>query len=533
MTDLAQKTLDVLSLMTLEDGSRWGQTAAPYQWRHARAILDPDGEVRQFWIELPRGARKTTDLAGLMLAILYVQAPAMARLYVGASDEEQAAELIDAANGLIARTPELEGIFQAGELEITCKLSGASLRALAADASAMGKRAWLIVLDEVCNWPDTRKGKRFWGVLMSGNRKLADCRTVVISNSGDPQHWSFKRRETARTSRHWQFFTLPGPLPWLSAADLEILRENAEVESEFERLHLNKWVTSEDRLASRADLEACTTLAGPQPPRRGVQYVATLDIGIVNDRSVLTIMHREDTPDGRHVVLDRIARWQGTRTAPVDLAEVRDTLLTLTMEYYGAEVVLDPHQAVLIAQESRARGVRVHEFQFTATSVGRLALSLHQAIRNHRVALPDDETLIDELASVRLRKNTLGVYRLDHDSGQHDDQAVALALGTHYLLDGDSGAEAWIAWARQKALEAGALIVNPDTGRPEQLAAIEPPPPRRLAAVRSSEPEPAQEPALEGVVVDAATARKRARDEQFRNSPDGIMMRAFSSSGRR
>ena len=525
MTDLAQKTLDVLSLMVLEDGKRWGQTAAPYQWRHARAILDPDGEVRQFWIELPRGARKTTDLAGLMLAILYVQAPRMSRLYVGASDEDQAAELIYAAHGLIARTPELEGVFAAGELEITCKHSGASLRALAADASAMGKRAWLIVLDEVCNWPDTRKGRRFWGVLMSGNRKLADCRTVVISNSGDPQHWSYKRRETARTSKHWRFFTLPGPLPWLTPADLEILRENAEVESEFERLHLNKWVTSEDRLASRADLAACTTLPGPLPPQRGRgRYVVSLDIGIVNDRTVMSVMHMEETAAGRHVVLDRIIRWQGSRAAPVDLGDVRDTLLELTMDYYSADVVLDPHQAVLIAQEARAKGVIVHEFQFTATSVGRLALSLHQAIRNHRVALPDDETLIDELASVRLRKNSLGVYRLDHDSGQHDDQAVALALGTHYLLGGDTSAEMWIAWARRKALEAGAVIEDPDTGELTQPAAIEPP-----RGPQRSEPTltPAPDDPLEGVVVDAATARKRARDEQFRNSPDGIMMRAM------
>ena len=59
--------------------------------------------------------------------------------------------------------------------------------------------------------------------------------------------------------------------------------------------------------------------------------------------------------------------------------------------------MLDPHQAVLIAQEARARGVMVHEFAFTATSVGRLALSLHQAIKNHRMALPDDEVLLDEL----------------------------------------------------------------------------------------------------------------------------------------
>jgi hypothetical protein len=110
--------------------------------------------------------------------------------------------------------------------------------------------------------------------------------------------------------------------------------ENAETDSEFERLHLNRWTTSEDRLATRADLAACTILPGPAPPVRGTRYVATLDIGIVNDRTVLTVMHLEETPAGRRVVLDRIERWQGSRAAPVDLGEVRDTLLALTMEYF-------------------------------------------------------------------------------------------------------------------------------------------------------------------------------------------------------
>jgi len=246
--------------------------------------------------------------------------------------------------------------------------------------------------------------------------------------------------------------------------------------------------------------------------------VATLDIGIVNDRTVLTIMHTEQAEAGRRVVLDRIERWQGSRAAPVDLGEVRDTLLALTMEYFSAEVVLDPHQAVLIAQEARARGVMVTEFAFTATSVGRLALSLHQAIKNHRIALPDDEVLLDELISVRLRKNTLGVYRLDHDAGQHDDQAIALALGAHYLLDADGSAESWIRWAREKAIAGGAIIMD------GQVAAV-PEPPRR-PAITAARPEPA----LEGVVLDPVAARKLARDEAFRTSPDGVMMRAIMGS---
>ena len=125
--------------------------------------------------------------------------------------------------------------------------------------------------------------------------------------------------------------------------------------------------------------------------------------------------------------------------------------------------------------------VMMHEFAFTATSVGRLALSLHQAIKNHRIALPDDEVLLDELISVRLRKNTLGVYRLDHDSGQHDDQAIALALGAHYLLDADGSAESWIRWAREKAIAAGAVIID------GQVTAV-PEPPRRPAIAACSRP---------------------------------------------
>ena len=157
----------------------------------------------------------------------------------------------------------------------------------------------------------------------------------------------------------------------------------------------------------------------------------------------------------------------------------------------------------------------VHEFAFTATSVGRLALSLHQAIKNHRMALPDHEVLLDELVVCQAAEDTLGVYRLDHDSGQHDDQAIALALGAHYLLDADGGAEAWIRWAREKALAAGAIVVD------GQVTAV-PEPPRRpgIAAGR-----PEAEPVLTGVVVDAAAARKTARDELYRATPDAIALR--------
>ena len=61
-------------------------------------------------------------------------------------------------------------------------------------------------------------------------------------------------------------------------------------------------------------------------------------------------------------------------------------------------------------------------------------MTLLTLIRNFALALPDDEDLINELLNVRLRETTPGVYRLDHDPGQHDDQAVALAMGAQFLM---------------------------------------------------------------------------------------------------
>ena len=118
---------------------------------------------------------------------------------------------------------------------------------------------------------------------------------------------------------------MPGPLPWLTPDDIEALRENATVPSEFDRLVLCKWVSGEDRLVRDEDLDAAATLDGPVPARAGVRYVASFDLGLVNDRTVVCLAHREH---GR-VVVDRLLRWQGTRTSPGSLAAVEEELVDL------------------------------------------------------------------------------------------------------------------------------------------------------------------------------------------------------------
>lgn len=62
-------------------------------------------------------------------------------------------------------------------------------------------------------------------------------------------------------------------------------------------------------------------------------------------------------------------------------------------------------------------------------------MTLHLLLRERRLDLPDDPDLLEELSNVRLRESRPGVYRLDHDVGQHDDRAVALGLAALALTE--------------------------------------------------------------------------------------------------
>lgn len=195
------------------------------------------------------------------------------------------------------------------------------------------------------------------------------------------------------------------------------------------------------------DLAACVVLEGPLAPEPGRRYIVALDIGLKRDRTVAVVAHAEPittVPEGQvealtvgaRVVLDRIETWAGSRTSPVRLQDVEEWLVQASTSYNRARLVVDPWQAAGSVQRLRARGLAIEEFNFTASSVGRLASTLYLLLRRRALALPPDEDLLDELANVRLRETSPGVVRLDHDSAlQHDDRAVTLALAATKLLE--------------------------------------------------------------------------------------------------
>jgi phage terminase large subunit-like protein len=443
--------LHLLNALVLDTGDCWGAIASEWQRADAAAVLEPGADdPRLHWLGRPKGGSKTTDVAGLSIAWLVEQAPALAMGYAAASDEEQANRLLDAARGLISRTSGLGSVLRVEAKRIVNVNNGARVQALAADvAGSEGLLSPWILIDELPNWRDIPSARAMLTSLLSAWPKVPGCRVVIIGHAGSPSHFSYKTLQHAVESAMWRVVEVPGPLEWLSE---QVLAEQRAMlsDSDYARRYLNEWTEAEDRLTSIEDLRACVVLDGPLLPRTDRQYVMGLDIGLKNDRTVAAVCHAEESvPVARRawlddelpeqhskarVVLDRMEVWQGTRLRPVNLSEVEEWIAEAATSF-RCSLVFDPYQAAHLTQRLRARGVTIKEFAFSQQSVGRLATTLHGLIRDHALALPDDDELLDELANVRLKEtSTPGLMRMDHDAGRHDDRAIALALAAHELM---------------------------------------------------------------------------------------------------
>ena len=457
---MSERALDMMWALRIEDGRMWGESATDWQKEDAAAVLlgeDPDPTWH--FLTRARGGSKTTDVGGMALSWLTMDALPLANGHIVAASTDQAAILIDAIAGIVARTPELTEAVNVESKRVIAP-NGAWVEVLAqSDSGAWGLRdAHFLICDEFCQWPETRGAKRVWTAILTTAPKVKNCRLVVISSAGEPSHWSRKVFEDCQVDDLWHVHEVPGPVPWMSEAKLAGL-ERTLLPSEYDRLVLNIWSESEDRAIAPEDYEAAQQPCrknGIAPagvkggghrlrdPEQSTKYIVTVDVGVKNDATVICVAHKEPLTDlgprgPQRVVVDHLDRWQGSKKHHVPIDAVRERVAALSKEYNRAFVHADPNQFIGTLQDLNKLGVRAKEWTFTATSVGTLATALVQTFRNGQIQVPHSAILKDELLSVKLRESAPGVTRLDHDRGGHDDQAVTIGLACHLLLDGSGG----------------------------------------------------------------------------------------------
>ena len=447
-----------LGSLVLDTGDRWGDIATEWQIEDARAILSRDPAApRKHFQTRPRGGSKTTDQAGIGITMLIEQAPPGSRCYVVAADKDQARLLLDAAEGMIARTPGLTRILKVEALKITNISTGATLEVLAADgASTWGLRPYFTIVDEIANHPETRNARRVWEGLISAHPKVPDGRLVAMTSAGEPSHWAHRVREQALKLPGWRVSEIPGPVPWLNEADLAELRDELVTPSAYDRLVLNIWTDAEDRLTTREAVLECVGHEGRIAPEPGTGYFIGVDLGISNDATVIVVAHPELVEIRRpeHIddaalagstaveklVVDHFVKMQGTRLRPVKIPDVEETVRLLAGAYgrRNTRIVADTYQALGMVQRLVDSGFKAIDVPFTAELHNRIATTLYRLLENRALDLPDDPYPIEELSTVRLLRSPLGL-KIDHDSGKHNDFSMALGLAAIEALDVQKG----------------------------------------------------------------------------------------------
>lgn len=451
--------LDPYSLLcglVLDTGRTWIECATDWQRDDARAVLAAAGGeptpgmpavVRRLYNLRGRGMSKTTDAAALALVLLLTLAPRRSRSHAYAADSDQAGIMLDTIHGLAERSG-LLGLVDIGARTLTVRASGATLAVETADgASAYGLRPWLTLVDELGVWPATANHRRLWSAIVSAVPKVPGSVLLVIGTAGSPVGLGADVWTDAETSPHWRTSRRPGPAPWWSADDVAATRADLTA-SEWRRLILCEWAEGEDALTTPDDVAACirsgsTTLA----PRRGVEYVAALDVGTRRDLTALVVGHAERRDAGRVVVIDRVLYWRPAPgssvssrgsaqgglgvvggAARVDLSEVEAATLRLCREYGVRRLRFDRMQAEQLTANLSRAGVTCDEFVFSSAGANRLARSLWGAMRDHALDLPDDDETRREFLSSRLVETGPGVVKIQNPPGTHDDIVTAVGM---------------------------------------------------------------------------------------------------------
>lgn len=158
-----------------------------------------------------------------------------------------------------------------------------------------------------------------------------------------------------------------------------------------------------------------------EPPKKGVRYVAGIDLAQTEDWTVVVIFDG----DGRQVYFDRFQRLSWALTVE---------RCANALELYSASCVIDATGVGQpIFEAIRQKRVRVEPFKFTQVSKAGLVESAVAAIQRGDIRLMDIKTQTDELQAFEYEVTRTGNVRMSAPMGIHDDCVIAVCLAVKAL----------------------------------------------------------------------------------------------------
>ena len=296
-----------------------------------------------------------------------------------------------------------------GDMEILFD-SGSKIlfRSAEAEDSLRGESVHYMILDEAAFIKKSTLDAILLPMLTVTGKKLLVITTpkgknwvhdwFLLGQSGDVRYKSFR------------FSSYESP-----RANPQLLNERKLTMPEkiFEQEYLAEFVDSASVFNNISDV---MTLPKQLQPTEGDHYFAGIDIGIINDASVLAIMNN-------HGQLVNYYRWEKTE-AP----ELIEEFIRLNSIWKFKKIMIENNnQGLTIYHDLRRRLNNVEEFNTNSKSKGEIINGLIHAFNMRTIQLCHDELLRIELEAYIFKQKD-GRIKFEADSGFHDDIVMSLAI---------------------------------------------------------------------------------------------------------
>ncbi len=213
--------------------------------------------------------------------------------------------------------------------------------------------------------------------------------------------------------------------PTVSATFLA--RERARDSENYRREYEAEFTEAISGFLSAEAIAACVVQGRTEiAPTDDTHYCAAIDAAYKGDQFTLAIAHLD--LERRAVFVDLLHGWQGSRKAPLKLADVMPQLKAICERYrvhtvlgdqFGAEPLKDAFQRQYLTYEERT---------FTNQSKADIYATLRSRIQDGSIELLDHEPSLRELRALELENLPGGGIRIGHPRHGHDDFADAIAL---------------------------------------------------------------------------------------------------------
>ncbi len=267
--------------------------------------------------------------------------------------------------------------------------------------------------------------------LRPGMATVARAKLIKISTPFRKEGllWTEYQRRTELDFLVWQA-PAAEMNPAISPAVLE--REQQRDEQKFLREFMAEFTENITSWINPEILEPCIVRGRRELPRlRDAIYAAALDPATRHSDFTLAIVHL--SLDGKMVV-DRVDRWAGTKTAPLAFEPVLDDIKFI-FDGYGINCAVgDQHCCDVIQQSLLQRGISYEIIPFGTHTRARIFANLKHLLVQGKIELLDEPELLRQLRSLEEQKTDRGQVDVRPSGGTKDDLAVAVALAASQLV---------------------------------------------------------------------------------------------------